>query len=133
VGYLYDNLPPEGIVECVDLYPYILVVTIPSGDPFGGIDEDTIGQIIQEVVPDVEEFQFAGVIPTEATFRFHHLSDRTAAADLLRSMGYTSRTTEYAPAPPSGPGPWPELSTIYTHGWLPEGSQTTIYTHGWFG
>jgi hypothetical protein len=55
MGYLFDNIPPgQNFVLCPDLYLYRLIV-----QP-GFLSDFSLGAIIKDELPDVEEWQYSG-------------------------------------------------------------------------
>lgn len=98
MGYLYDNLPPrkQQIVECGRLYK--LVLRVRHRRPFeamvAGETDGTISMIVKGVVPDVEEWQYAGRGNGFDYFRFHLPSDRSRAREELRFRGYYTETED---------------------------------------
>lgn len=95
MGYLLDNLPPrrDQIVECPALYPLVLRVRHRSDfmAMVAAETDDTIGAIIRSVVPDPEDWQYAGRMGAPkgfVEFRFHIPSQRARAQEELRFKGY---------------------------------------------
>ena len=93
MGYLDDKLPQrkEQIVECPKLY--VLVLRVRRRNEYhamiAGETEDSIGVIIKSVVPDPEDWQFAGSFGTDfVEFRFHMASQRERARQELIFNGY---------------------------------------------
>jgi hypothetical protein len=55
MGYLFDNIPPgQNYVICPDLYRYRLIVKP------GFLSDRELGAIIEDEIPDVEEWQYSG-------------------------------------------------------------------------
>lgn len=93
MGYLDDKLPQRKnqTVECQKLY--VLVLRVRRRTPFhaliAGETEDSIGAIIRSVVPDPEDWQFAGSFGTDfVEFRFHLANQRERARQELLFNGY---------------------------------------------
>ena len=99
MGYLNDNLPARAphIVECPKLYT--LVLRVRHRPKFQALiaaeTDDTIGKIIRGVVPDPEDWQYAGRLgapPGFVEFRFHVESQRERARQELQFKGYYTET-----------------------------------------
>lgn len=92
MGYLADNLPQrkDQFVECQKLYKLILKVKHRSKfyALIAGETDDTIAAIVRGVVPDIEDWQFAGRRHGFVEFRFHVPSQRSRAREELRFKGY---------------------------------------------
>lgn len=98
MGYLYDNLPhrKRQFVECSRLYK--LVLRVRHREPFDELmaaeSDGTISLIVKSVVPDVEDWQYAGRGKGFDHFRFHIPSQRSRAQEELRFMGYYTETVD---------------------------------------
>lgn len=92
MGYLDENLPQrkDQIVECPRLYKLILKVKHRSAfyAMVAAETDDTIGKIIRSVIPDPEDWQYAGRRNGFVEFRFHIPSQRSRAQEELRFKGY---------------------------------------------
>ena len=92
MGYLTDNTTVSRygtIGDCPDLYPYALVVQWVVNDPY--FYPDSIHQLlfaIQEVLPDVEDWQLSVYVKREnrAKLRFKDEATRTTARTKLAAV-----------------------------------------------
>lgn len=98
MGYLSDNLPPRKrqIVECAKLYKLVLRVRHrPPFDELVAAENDgTISMIVKNVVPDVEDWQYAGRYKGFDHFRFHIPSHRSRAQEELKFRGFYTETAD---------------------------------------
>lgn len=92
MGYLLDNLPArkQQIVECPELYKLGLRVRRrPPREALAAAESDlSVSLIIKEVIPDVEEWQYAGTRRGFFVFLFHLDSDRNRAKEELIFRGH---------------------------------------------
>lgn len=100
MGYLFDNLPPRKrqIVECTKLYKLVLRVRHrnPVEAQAAAETDGTISMIVKGVIPDVEEWQYAGRAKGFDNFRFHLPSDRSRAREEFKFRGYYTEVYDEA-------------------------------------